>query len=86
MTKLTLSVDDATVELAKQIAKRNGTSVSAMFSRLICGLGKQEKEADILVPPDSLTAQLRGIMSLPQGKSAQDVLTEALMEKYGINE
>ncbi len=86
MKKLTLSVDKETIELAKQIAKRNGTSVSAMFGRLIRGIGEQNKEIDIIVPPGSLTARAKGIISLPEGKSVRDVLTEALMDKYGIDQ
>ncbi|MBI5723674.1 MAG: hypothetical protein HZA50_06940 [Planctomycetes bacterium] len=35
MTKLTLSVDEAVVEKAKQIAHANNTSVSAMFSQYV---------------------------------------------------
>ncbi len=86
MKKLTLSVDDETIKLAKQIAKRNGTSVSAMFGRLIRGLGEKNKATDIIVPPGSITARARGMISLPEGKSARDVLTEALMDKYGIDQ
>ena len=35
MAKLTLSVDEAVVERAKEIARRRGTSVSALVERYL---------------------------------------------------
>jgi hypothetical protein len=42
------------------------------------------KKDRIEIPPDSIVARVTGIISLPKGKTPRDVLTEALMEKYGI--
>jgi hypothetical protein len=36
------------------------------------------------IPADSIVARVKGIISLPKGKTPRDILTEALMEKYGI--
>jgi len=60
--------------------------VSAMFGRLIRGIAEPKKGTDITVPPGSIAARARGIISLPESKSAREVLTEALMEKYGIEQ
>jgi hypothetical protein len=54
-----------------------------MFSRLVREMAKPAK-ARKEIPPDSITARATGFISLPKGKTWQDVLTEALMEKYGI--
>jgi len=82
MTKLTLSVDEAVVERAKEIAQANGTSVSAMFSRFV-------KSMDSPIPKDfkigPLTRKATGIAKLPPGKDYKEALADALAEKYGID-
>ena len=85
MTKLTLSVNEDVVEQAKRIARRNGTSVSAMFGRFVRGLSMKQQEPDTSIPAGSIAARATGIIKLPNGESARDVLTDALMDKYGIN-
>jgi len=83
MKKLTLSAEEGVIREAKRLARRNRTSVSAMFSRFVRGMagsGKPSRE----IPPDSTAARARGFITLPKGKTPRDVLTEALMEKYGI--
>jgi hypothetical protein len=38
------------------------------------------------IPPDSVTARLTGIVTLPADRSDRDLLTDALAERYGIDE
>jgi hypothetical protein len=83
MKKLTLSADEGVIREAKRLARRNRTSVSAMFSRFVRGMAKAGK-ARKGIPADSTAARARGFIPLPKGKTDRDVLTEALMEKYGI--
>lgn len=83
MTKLTLSVDEEVVAQAKRIAADNNTSVSAMFSNYIHALARK-KWKDIPIGP--LTRAATGLIELPEGKTYEDVLTDALIEKYGIDE
>jgi hypothetical protein len=83
MKKLTLSADEDVIREAKRLARRNRTSVSAMFGRFVRSLAGPRKAADD-IPPDSIAARVTGIISLPKGKTPRDVLTEALMEKYGV--
>ena len=86
-TKLTLSAEPEVIEAAKRLAAETHTSVSAMFTRFIRALSSQDErtrtKADD-IPADSITARLTGIVSLPKGKTERDVLTDALMEKYGL--
>lgn len=80
MTKLTLSVDEAVVEKAKQVAEANGTSVSAMFSRFVQSLSAPRGQPATIGP---LTRKLSGIVKLPPDKDDRELLTDALADKYG---
>lgn len=82
MTKLTLSVEEAVVEKAKQIAKANDTSVSAMFTQFVLSMAAGESRPLKIGP---LTRKLIGILKVPADKSYKDLLTEALMDKYGLD-
>jgi hypothetical protein len=85
-TKLTLTVKPEVVKMAKQYARRHNTSVSATFSRVIRALVGREQNQAVAVPPGSVLEKLSGIITLPEGKTADDVLFEALVEKYGLEE
>ena len=75
MTKLTLSLEDAVVEKAKQLAEANGTSVSAMFSQFVeSAAAKGPRQAKI----GPLTRKLTGIVKLPRGTGYKELLGEAL--------
>ena len=81
MTKLTLSVDEAVVEKAKELAQANNTSVSAMFSRFVQAMSAPPPSSIKIGP---LTRKATGLMKLPAGKDYKEILTDALLEKYGI--
>jgi len=83
MKKLTLSADEKVIAQAKRLAARQHTSVSAMFARFVASSSRKDS-APQEVPSDSIAARVTGAIRLPKGKSDRDVLTEALMEKYGI--
>ena len=83
MKKLTLSVNEDVIREAKRLARKNRTSVSAMFGRFVRNMAKS-KEGRNEIPADSIAARVTGIISLPKGKTPRDILTEALMEKYGV--
>jgi hypothetical protein len=81
MTKLTLSVDEAVVKQAKKLAHQNGRSVSSMFTQYVHAMSRKRK------PPareGRLARQAAGLIQLPKGRSDRDILTDALMEKYGL--
>ena len=81
MTKLTLSVDEAVVEKAKEIAAANGTSVSAMFSQFVQALATPRRRRRKIGP---LTRKVSGLVKLPPDKDYKELVTEALRDKYGV--
>ena len=83
MTKLTLSADPATVDLAKSLAAENGTSVSAMFERFITMVAMQRKSSTKV---GALTQRVSGIIKLPKKTSARSVLEAALLERHGLDQ
>jgi len=83
MKKLTLNADPEVIKQAKQLAEESGTSVSSIFERFIRLLSRRRTGRQQL---GRLTRQASGVIILPRGKSEDDVLAEALTEKYGLNE
>jgi len=82
MSKLTLSVDPEVIEQAKRLAKSSGTSVSSLFERFVLLLArKQTGEARI----GRVTRRATGLVRVPRGRKARDVLADALAEKYAIS-
>ena len=85
-TKLTLTVKPEVVKMAKRYAREHNTSVSATFSRVISALVSRERNQAVDVPAGSALKTLSGIITLPEGKTADEVLYEALAEKYELEE
>lgn len=81
MTKLTLSVHEDVLEKAKRLAKRHGTSVSAMFSQFIRAMAGPGQEARPIGP---VTREASGLAALPKGKTYRRVLEDALLDKYKL--
>lgn len=81
MTKLTLSMEKSVVRQAKQLAKVRKTSVSAMVSDFVRSAAVAENPSRKIGP---ITQRLTGIIKLPAGKDYKEILTDALMEKYGL--
>ena len=83
MTKLTLSVDEKVVEQAKRLARRNRSSVSAMFSEFIRAAAQQgDGPRRAAIGP--IARQATGLVSRPKRKSDRQVLQDALLDKYGL--
>ena len=86
MTKLTLSADKVVIDLAREQARRDGTSISAMFSGFIHARDQLKKEKSI--KPGPLTRQAmeigRRTSKIPTNISDREILEEALGEKYRI--
>ncbi|MDE0026702.1 MAG: DUF6364 family protein [Spirochaetaceae bacterium] len=79
LAKLTLSVDPALVSVAKRLAAERGTSLSAMFSRLLHAI--EQASTDPRPAPAPLTASVSGLVALPAGLTDEELLTEALVER-----
>ncbi len=86
MTKLTLSADKAIIELAREQARRDGTSISAMFSGFIHARAQLKKKKSIKPGPLARQAMEIGLKSskIPTTISDREILEEALAEKYRI--
>ena len=83
VTKLTLSVDPRLVAVAKRLAAERGTSLSAMFSRLVEAI--DQASATPRSAPAPRTASVSGLVTLPSGMTDDELLTEALVERSGSN-
>jgi hypothetical protein len=79
-TKLTLSADKELVRQAKELARERGTSLSAMFDRFIRSILLGNTNAESSGP---LTSQALGLVRLPNDKTDNELLEEALTEKHG---
>jgi hypothetical protein len=86
MTKLTLSADKEIIELAREQALLDGTSISAMFSGFIHARARLKNEKSIRLGP--LARQAMGIgrkaSKVTTGFSDRALLEKALTEKYGM--
>ncbi len=80
MKKLTLSASASTIEIAKRLAAENGTSVSAMFERIVLFL-ESRKQRHTRV--GRATRQSTGLIQLPDDPNGREILESALLEKYG---
>ena len=69
--------------MAKRYARKHNTSVSATFSRMIRSIAGKSGGGEVAIPPRSLLAKVAGIIALPQDRTVDDVLREALEEKHG---
>ena len=81
MKKLTLSAEPDVIAEAHRLAELHGTSVSAMFSRIVRLLSHRDRERPRL---GAGAKKASGLIQLPEGKSDRDVLEEALAEKYEL--
>jgi hypothetical protein len=79
--KLTLSADPRTVEVAKAMAAEQGTSVSAMFERVVKLMAHQHRKRPRL---GAIARRATGLVALPKGMEARIVLEDALLERHGL--
>lgn len=73
-TKLTLTVEEDVIRKAKQVARRQKTSVSALFEQW-----SAQMEADKLAP---LGERLRGRWTQSGVKAEMDPRLDAILEKH----
>ena len=80
MAKLTLNAESEVIAEAKRLAAERGTSVSALFARLIKALANGRDQAE---PLGKLTRRASGVIDL-KDRNHKEVLAEALKGKYGL--
>ena len=78
-TKLTLSADSELIRQAKILARKRGTSLSAMFDCFVRSVILHE---ELREAPGPLTAQALGLVNLPEDRTDSDLLEEALTERH----
>ena len=81
--KLTLSAPEEVITEAKRLAKKKTTSVSALFTRLIRTVDTDFDPKDSLGPT---TLRISGIVKLSSDRTDQELLEEALDDKYGFQQ
>lgn len=84
MTKLTLSAEGDVVVMAKELAKRQGQSVSALFATFVRSQYAQENRPLLKVGP--MTKQALALGKSIQNSNATDreLLEDALLERYRL--
>ncbi|MFD0794657.1 DUF6364 family protein [Mucilaginibacter litoreus] len=91
-TKLTLSADEQTVELAKRIASEDNISVSKLFKQLLNDFSKKRRKEDPLIEryknieiSEDIKA-LKGILKgkVPENVDYKDIKWEYLKERHGL--
>lgn len=77
--KLTLSLDQATIERAKTYAKSNNISLSKLIESYLASLTKNKGNA---IPITPLVEGLSGVINLDEDLDLKDAYTGYLMDKY----
>jgi len=78
--KITLSMNEEIIGEAKRIAKRNGKSVSELFSDFVRILASQKRRSRI--SPNALKAT--GLVRHPINKSDKEIVMDAIFEKHDL--
>ncbi|MEO7211568.1 DUF6364 family protein [Mucilaginibacter sp.] len=92
ITKLTLSADEQTVELAKRIASEDNISVSKLFKELLNDFSKKRKKEDPLLERYKnmeISEDIKALKGILKGKVPDDVdykelKWEYLKERHGL--
>ena len=84
MSKLTLTAPKKIIAMAEEQARRENTSISAMFVNFIKSKNRiwAEQRARREIAP--ITKSLTGIVKLPEDFDETDFMTDILSEKHGL--
>jgi hypothetical protein len=78
-TKLTLTIDDAVILIAKKYAKQQGKSLSDIVENYLMSLTSNENTEEIISPR---ILKLMGSIELPNNFDYKKELTKGLAKKY----
>ena len=81
MSKLTLSIPDKEIALARKKAKERGTSISAMFAEWVRAENLSGSAKRKIGP---LTRSISGVITLPPDFNEKEMMAKILAEKYGV--
>lgn len=78
-TKLTLTIDDSVISIAKKYAKQKGKSLSDIVENYLMSLTSKETKEEKMSPK---ILKLMGVIKLPDNFDYKKELTKALAKKY----
>ena len=78
-TKLTLTIDDAVISVAKKYAKNKGKSLSDIVENYLMTLTANESSEESISPR---ILKLMGVIELPEDFDYKKVLARGLAKKY----
>lgn len=79
ITKLTLTIDDSVIAIAKKYAKQKGKSLSDIVENYLMSLTSKEKKDESISPR---ILKLMGAIELPDNFDYKKELTKGLVKKY----
>lgn len=79
-TKLTLTIEESLIDLAKKYAKKEGRSLSAIIENYLKMVTKEKSAFEIKESP--IVDSLKGSFKLPDDFNYKNELQDALSEKY----
>ena len=78
-TKLTLTIDDAVISMAKKYAQQKGQSLSGIIENYLKSLTANEKQNETISPK---ILKFMGVIHLPENYDYKQELTKSLAKKY----
>ncbi|MDD3695843.1 MAG: DUF6364 family protein [Lentisphaeria bacterium] len=82
--KLTLTASPEVVSLAKELAKKENTSVSAMFANFIMAQTRMKTQTRKKTQIGPLTKALSGVVKLSDDFDEKQFIENALVDKFGL--
>lgn len=78
-TKLTLTIDDSVISVAKKYAKKSGKSLSDIVENYLKNLTSKETKDETISPR---ILKLMGVIELPNNFEYKRALKDSLSKKY----
>ncbi len=78
-TKLTLTIDDSVISVAKKYAKKSGKSLSDIVENYLKNLTSKETKDETISPR---ILKLMGVIELPDNFEYKRALKDSLSKKY----
>jgi hypothetical protein len=78
-TKLTLTIDDSVISIAKKYAKQKGKSLSDIVENYLMSLTSKENKVENISPR---ILKLMGVIDLPDDYDYKKELSKGLLKKY----
>jgi len=78
-TKLTLTIEDSVITIAKKYAKQQGKSLSDIVENYLMSLTSKENKEESISPS---ILKLMGVVKLPDDFDYKKELTKGLVKKY----